>query len=352
MDHNGISVGLIGAGEWGRNYARVLPQTRGATLRVVCDQDHTRLAGMTTQHPALACTLDCEEVFSDSRITAVVIATSASTHAHLAARALSAGKHVLVEKPMALHVGEAEALAREAERLDRCLMVGHLLLYHPAVERLKALIASGDLGEIRYAYSQRLNLGRVRKDENALWCFGPHDVSMVLDLFAAMPETVTATGAAYLQPQMVDVVFMTMAFPDGRLAHIHLSWLDPHKTRKLTLVGSRKMAVFDDMEPAEKIRIFDKGVDAAPRSVSYEESLQVRFGDVVSPYVPVVEPLRLQCEHFLESVRRRSLPRTDASHGLRVVRVLAAAQQSLESGGVPVEVKGTEVRGTRSEVRG
>lgn len=334
-----LSVGLIGAGEWGRNYIRVLTQIPGVELAVVCDLNQPNLASLAVQRPTLACTPDCEEVFGNPAITAVVLATAAATHGELAVKAVRAGKHVLVEKPMALHVGDAETLAVEAERLDRRVMVAHLLLYHPAVEQLKTLIASGDLGETRYMYSQRLNLGRVRQDESALWCFGPHDVSMVLDLFGAMPEVITAKGGAYLRKQVVDVVFLSLEFPDGRLAHVHLSWLDPHKTRKVTLVGSRKMVIFDDMEPAEKIRIFDKGVEAAPRSVSYEESLQVRFGDVVSPFVPVVEPLRRQCEHFLESVRGGTAPRTDAFHGLQVVRILAAAQQSLESGGVPVQIK-------------
>src|SRR5207245_2687415 len=231
---------------------------------------------------------------------------------------------------------EAEALVRVARQSGRCLMVGHLLLYHPAVVKMKHLVTSGDVGEPFYLYSQRLNLGRVRNDENALWSFGPHDVAVAVHLFDAEPEVVTAKGEAYLQPGIVDVVFVTLHFPQRKMAHIHLSWLDPHKTRRTTLVGSRKMVVFDDMEPNDKIRIYDKGVDVRPQAVSYEDYLHVRFGDILIPHFGTTEPLRLECQHFLDCVRTGATPLSDGAHGLRVVRILAAAQKSLERDGAPV----------------
>jgi len=270
----------------------------------------------------------------------VVIASCAAQHFDQARWALEAGKHVLVEKPMTLAPGEAEELVRVARQNGRCLMVGHLLLYHPAVVKMKHLVTSGDVGEPFYLYSQRLNLGRVRNDENALWSFGPHDVAVALHLFDEEPEIVTAKGEAYLQPGIVDVVFVTLHFPQRKMAHIHLSWLDPHKTRRTTVVGSRKMIVFDDMEPTDKVRIYDKGVDVRPQSVSYEDYLHVRFGDVLIPHIGTAEPLRLECQHFLDCVRTGETPRSDGAHGLQVIRILAAAQKSLELDGAPVTVKG------------
>ena len=219
-------------------------------------------------------------------------------------------------------------------------MVGHLLLYHPAVVKMKHLVTTGEIGEPFYLYSQRLNLGRVRKDENALWSFGPHDVAVALHLFAAEPEVVTAKGEAYLQQGIVDVVFVTLHFPGKKMAHIHLSWLDPHKTRRTTLVGSRKMVVFDDMEPTDKVRVFDKGVEVRPEAASYKDYLHVRFGDILIPHIGAAEPLGLECQHFLDCIRTGATPLSDGAHGLRVIRVLAAAQQSLDLDGVPVAVKG------------
>ena len=225
------------------------------------------------------------------------------------------------------------ALAAEHQRI---LMVGHLLLYHPAVRYLKDLVQRGELGDPYYVTSQRLNLGKVRRDENALWSFAPHDLSVILHLLGAEPIDVAARGSAFLQPGVDDVVFLHLRFPQGRMAHVHVSWLDPHKTRKFTVVGSRKMAVFDDMEASEKIRIYDKGVERAGEIVSYSEALTVRSGDITIPRVDLQEPLRLECLHFLECVRERKAPLSDGASGLAVVRVLAAAQTSLEQGGAPV----------------
>jgi predicted dehydrogenase len=215
-------------------------------------------------------------------------------------------------------------------------MVGHLLEYHPCVLQLKDMLDKGQLGVLRYMYCQRLNLGVVRKDENAWWSLAPHDVSIVLFLFGAEPVTVTAQGQAYLQKGVEDVVFAQLKFADGRMAHIHVSWFDPHKTRKVTLVGSDKMATFDDMDPSEKIRVYDKGVSVTGSVVGYDQSLSIRSGDILIPKTPGGEPLRIECLHFLAAVEKGRPPRTDGRDGLRVVRVLDAATRSLKSGGAPV----------------
>jgi len=335
-----LPVAVVGAGEWGKNHVRMFAQLKGARLVMVCDLEEPRLADVRAAHPDVRVTTRYEDVVRDPAVEGVVIASFAAQHYDQARRALEAGKHVLVEKPMTLAPGEAEALVRVARQSGRCLMVGHLLLYHPAVVKMKHLVTSGDVGEPFYLYSQRLNLGRVRNDENALWSFGPHDVAVAVHLFDAEPEVVTAKGEAYLQPGIVDVVFVTLHFPQRKMAHIHLSWLDPHKTRRTTLVGSRKMVVFDDMEPNDKIRIYDKGVDVRPQAVSYEDYLHVRFGDILIPHFGTTEPLRLECQHFLDCVRTGATPLSDGAHGLRVVRILAAAQKSLELDGAPVTVKG------------
>ncbi len=334
-----VRVAVVGAGEWGKNHVRTFAQLREAQLLTVCDLDPAKLQSVRTQYPGVATTADYAEVVRNADVEAVVLASFAAEHYGQARAALDAGKHVFVEKPMTLKAAEAEDLVRCAQRAGRCLMVGHLLLYHPAVIKMKTLIDTGDIGELYYLYSQRLNLGRVRKDENALWSFGPHDVAVGLHLFNAEPEVVTAKGEAYLQDGIADVVFVTLHFPAKKMAHIHLSWLDPHKIRRTTVVGSRKMVVFDDMEPTDKVRIYDKGVDVRPKSVSYEDYLHVRFGDVLIPHLGTGEPLRAECRHFLDCVRTSATPLSGGAHGLQVIRVLAAAQKSLDLDGAPVPVK-------------
>jgi len=267
------------------------------------------------------------------------VASSAINHYPLAKTLLEAGKDVYVEKPLTLEVEHAETLCRLARANDRILMVGHLLLYHPGVQYLKRMVQDGSIGDLLYVYSQRVNLGKVRKDENALWSFAPHDLSVVLHLLEAEPVDVVARGSAFLQKGVEDVVFVNMRFADGRMAHVHVSWLDPHKLRKFTVVGTQKMVVFDDMEASEKIRIYDKGVDRAGQVVSYGDALTVRSGDILIPKISLQEPLRLECAHFVDCVRERRKPLTDGLDGLRVVKVLDAAQKSLERGGAPVAIQ-------------
>ncbi|MEM7437282.1 MAG: Gfo/Idh/MocA family oxidoreductase, partial [Myxococcota bacterium] len=263
------------------------------------------------------------------------------SHFEIADAALAAGKDVFVEKPLCLSSSEARALCERADAAGRILMVGHLLLYHPAVERLRALVQSGELGDVLYIYAQRVNLGVVRQDENAWWSLAPHDISVANYLFEASPEAVSATGSCYLQPerQVEDVVFATLHYPGGRMAHIHVSWLDPHKIRKLTVVGDRKMAVFDDTSADQKLAVFDKGVEP-PATLSYEEGVRIRTGDIRIPALQMAEPLRRECLSFLEAVRSRTAPVADGRSGLDVVRALEGGASSLKHGGARIELDG------------
>jgi predicted dehydrogenase len=335
-----IGIAVVGTGDWGANLVRNFASLGGSRLVALCDSDPQRLAATTARYPGTrACSL-VEQVAAASDVQAVVVSASAVNHYPLARTLLEAGKDVFVEKPLTLEVAHAEELVRLAAKHGRILMVGHLLLYHPAVRYLKQMVTRGDLGDVFYIYSQRVNLGKVRRDENALWSFAPHDLSVILHLLDAEPVDVVARGSAFLQPRVEDVVFLDLRFPGGGLAHVHVSWLDPHKLRKVTVVGSQKMVVFDDMEASEKVRVYDKGVERGGQVVSYGDALTVRSGDILIPKISLQEPLRLECQHFVECVRDRKTPLTDGADGLRVVRVLAAAQASLEQGGAPVPVSG------------
>ncbi|KPJ70402.1 MAG: hypothetical protein AMS14_10790 [Planctomycetes bacterium DG_20] len=331
-----VTVAVIGGGGWGKNHVRNFHGIDSCRLKTICDLNEEVLAKHKATFAGVETTTDASRVFADKAIDAVVIATDAPSHYALACDAIAAGKHVFVEKPMTLASSEAEDLVRRAEAAGRVLMVGHLLEYHPCVIQLKGLVDSGELGALRYMYCQRVNLGVVRKDENAWWSLAPHDVSIILFVFGAEPTTVTAQGQAYLQEGVEDVVFAQLKFADGRMAHIHVSWFDPHKIRKVTLVGSDKMATFDDMDPSEKIRIYDKGVSVAGSVVDYEQSISIRTGDILIPKTPGGEPLRAECLHFLECVAGGARPRSDGHDGLRVVRVLEAGDRSLKAAGAPI----------------
>jgi predicted dehydrogenase len=278
-------------------------------------------------------------ILQDPEVRGVVVASSAISHYPLTKEILLAGKDVLVEKPMALNEKDAEEMLEIAEKKDRILMVGHLLIYHSVVDRLKEMISSGELGKIHYIYTQRVNLGVIRQDENALLSFAPHDLSVILHLIEEKPVVVSAHGESYIQNGIEDVVFLSLRFSDGKMANVHLSWLDPHKLRKITIVGSRKMAVFDDMEASEKLKIYDKGV-RSPSYDTYGEYLSLRFGDITIPNVKMVEPLRAEAEHFIHCIQSREGPKTSGQDGLEVVRILIAAQESLKKKGVPVNVGG------------
>jgi len=329
-----LKLGVVGAGAWGRNHVRTVATLAEAELTAVCDRDPKVRDRVARQYPVTHVTADLADLLP--RVDAVIVASPATTHAQLALQCIAAGKPCLVEKPFALSVRDAEAVARAATERQVAVAAGHLLVFHPAVERLRTLVREGDLGKIFYLYGLRVNLGQVRADENALWSFGPHDVSVALYLLDDQPTRVAAQGRSYLQPGVEDVVFLTMEFASGILAHVQLSWLDPHKERKLTVVGAKKMVVFDDMEPREKLRIYDKGVDRPPEYGSYGESLAIREGDIFIPKIPNVEPLAAELGHFVRVARGGEPPRAGAADGVRVVRVLEAASRSLAAGGTPV----------------
>lgn len=337
-----ITVGQVGIGYWGKNILRNLAALPEANLVRACDARATVVDTFEQQYPNLSFTTSYEELLDDDRIRAVLIATETSKHYQMAAAALRAGKHVFVEKPMAQTTAQAAELVELSEQYDRRLMVGHLLLFHPAFRHVQARIQSGELGDIYYMYSMRVNLGIVREEENAFESLAPHDLSVALDFIDAAPTAVAAHGQSYLQADVEDVVFSTVHFEDGRMAHLHTSWLDPHKSRKVTVVGSEKMAVIDDMQSAEKVRIYDKGIDLpTEKPLSYEsfnEAMSVRMGDVHLPRIEMEEPLRLECQHFLKCVQTGRTPRTDGHNGLMVVRLMEAAMESLAQEGRAIEL--------------
>jgi predicted dehydrogenase len=320
-------VGVAGLGYWGPNLARNFDRLDGAELAWLCDESEERLERHGAAFPEARRASSLDELLDDDSLDAIALATPVPTHAPLALRVIEAGKHCFVEKPLAQSADEAEQVVAAAREAGRVLMVGHLLEYHPGVEALKGLVDAGELGDVRYVYSNRLNLGVLRPDENALWSLGAHDVSVLLRLAGEEPYDCRAVGESYMQEGIEDVVFCYLRFPSGLAAHMHLSWLDPHKERRFTVVGSKKMATFDDMELERKLTVYDKGFDESWSS--YGEYI-ARSGDTFSPRVPNDEPLRVECAHFVECVREGSEPRSGGEAGLRVVRVLEALQRSLQ----------------------
>ena len=319
-------MGVVGLGYWGPNLARNFDRLPDADLAWLCDESGDALERFGRAFPSARTTTSLDDLLGDDSLDAVALATPVPTHAELGHRVLEAGKHCFVEKPLGQSVEEAERVVEVARAAGRVLMVGHLLEYHPGVERMNELIEAGELGDVRYIYSNRLNLGQLRRDENALWSLGAHDVSVILRLAAEEPYECRAVGESYVNEGVEDVVFCYLRFPSGLAAHMHLSWLDPHKERRFTVVGSKRMATFDDMELERKLSVYDKGFDEDYSS--YGEYI-ARSGDIFSPHVPNEEPLRIECRHFLDCVRDGVEPRSGGESGLRVVRVLEALQRSL-----------------------
>jgi predicted dehydrogenase len=330
-----LRLAIVGLGYWGPNLARNLAGV--GELAWVCDLSPENRDRYGKLYPEARTTADLDEVLADPTVDAVAVATSVPTHHPLGMRVLAAGKHLFVEKPLALSVAEARELVEAAEAADRRLMVGHLLLFHPGLRKVKALIDSGELGALRYLYGVRVNLGKVRADENALWSLGAHDIAVLLELVGERPVELQARGECYVRSNVEDVVFGFLKFPSGVVAHLHLSWLDPHKTRSLTVVGSDKMVVFDDMESDRKVTIYDKGI-TQPRAETYGEYVGVRSGDISMPRIPSDEPLRLEVEEFAASIREQRSPVSDGHSGIAVVEVLAGLQRSLDEGGAVITV--------------
>jgi predicted dehydrogenase len=322
-----VTVGVVGLGYWGPNLARNFDALSNAELRWCCDGREEVRDKFASQFRRTNFTGELDDLLGDPDLDAVVLATPVPSHAELAVRVLEAGKHCFVEKPLAQSVADAERAVAAHDRSGKVLMVGHLLQFHPGLNRLKEIADSGELGDLRYIYGNRLNLGKLRADENALWSLGAHDVSVVLHLTGEEPYELHARGESYMRDGIEDVVFGFMRFRSGLAAHLHLSWLDPHKERRFTVVGSKRMATFDDMDPERKVTVYDKGFDENSRS--YGEYI-TRSGDIWSPRIANTEPLRLECEHFLECVRTGAEPIAGAQSGLAVVRVLEGLQNSLD----------------------
>jgi predicted dehydrogenase len=318
-----VRVGQVGLGAWGANLVRNLDEV--ADLAWISDAAQERLDLFARRFPNARATAEFGDMLADPAVEAVVIATPVPTHYALALQALEAGKHVFVEKPPAMRASEMEELVQVAEQRGLVLMPGHLLLYHPGVRKLKQLVDSGDLGEVLCIYGNRQNLGTIRTNENALWSLGVHDLSVILHLIGEEPSEAWARGNAFLTPGVEDVVFCYLRFPSGKIAHLHLSWLDPHKMRKLTVVGRDKMAVFDDMELERKITVYEKATEQPAQS--YGE-WRTRTGDIFSPKIPNDEPLRLEMQHFLRLVREGG-DGSEARDGLQVVRALEQLTESL-----------------------
>lgn len=331
-----LTIGVVGAGYWGPNLIRNFYQLPTAQLKWCADLDRGKLARMQALYPGVNVTAEYDDLLEDHELSAIVIAVPARAHYDMARQALLAGKHVFVEKPLAMSSAEARDLIQIAERHQRVLMVGHVFEYNPAVLYIKNLLQENAIGNLYYMYSNRVNLGRVQSDINALWSIAPHDISIMLFLLGTIPETVSARGGMYLNGEVEDVVFVTMTFPGSVLAHVQASWLDPSKVRRMTFVGSEKMIVYDDIADEGKVKIYDKGVYRKSDELYGEFQYKVHSGDIYIPKIDMVEPLRNECAHFLECIQEGKTPHTDGYNGLRVVQVLEAAQRSLEQGGVAV----------------
>jgi predicted dehydrogenase len=329
-------LAVVGVGAWGVNHVRAFARLKGVEVAAICDSSAEARTKALAIAPRARAESEYSAILDDPSIDAVVLATPAVAHAAQARAALAAGKHVLVEKPLALSGADAESVVVAAKEHGKVLLVGHLMLYHPAFERLRQMVRSGELGTVYYLYALRVNLGRVRRDENALWSLAPHDISMILSLLDEKPSSVSARGGSYLQKGIEDVVFVSIRFPSGLIAQIQLSWLDPRKERRLTVVGSKKMVELDDAHPTEKLRVYDKGYDRPPSFTEYAEFLAIRNGDIHIPMVSMAEPLDLECRHFIDCIVNGKQPLTDGPSALTVVQVLEAATKSLAADGAPV----------------
>jgi predicted dehydrogenase len=339
-----ITVGVIGCGYWGPNLLRNFAENEAAQLAWMSDLDMKRLDTVSRRYPAARTTQDCRHLFADPHLDAVVIATPVATHYRFARAALEAGKHVLVEKPFTSTTREAEQLIELAERRGLTLMVDHTFIYTGAVRKVKEVVESGELGELLYFDSVRINLGLFQRDINVVWDLAPHDLSIMDYIIGRAPVAVTATGSCHIEPGIENIAYVMFRFSDQFIAHFHFNWLAPVKIRRALIAGSRKMIVYDDIEPTEKIRIYDKGVtanrggDEADIEAAYRTLVSYRTGDVWVPKLDSTEALRYVCSEFLDSIRQGRPPLTDGHAGLRVVRLLEAAEQSIREGGRAVEI--------------
>lgn len=330
------TIGVIGCGYWGPNLLRNFAENEQAQLRWICDLDATRLAAMGRRYPAAHTTTDYQKLISDPDLDAIAVVTPVATHFPIAKEALTAGKHVLVEKPLTATAREAEELIELAERNQRTLMVDHTFVYTGAVRKMKELLTSGELGDLLYFDSIRINLGLFQRDINVLWDLAPHDLSIMDYLIERQPLGVSALGSCHIEPGIENIAYLVTKFPDDFIAHFHFNWLAPVKIRRTLIAGARKMILYDDIEPTEKVRVYDKGVTAnriGDREAEYQTLVSYRTGDVWAPKLDATEALRHVVAEFVDSIRAKRKPLTDGEAGLRVVRILEAAQLSLKQGG-------------------
>jgi len=332
-----MTVGVIGCGYWGPNLVRNLVDNRRCKSVVACDLDRTRLERVSQRFPLAGMTTDFQDLLDDDAVDAIMIATPLTTHFPLAQRALEAGKNVFVEKPFARTTAQAQTLIDLADEKNLVIGVGHTFEYSPPVVKIKEMIAAGELGDVYYISTSRVNLGIHQKDVSVVWDLAPHDLSMVFSWLGEYPVHVSAMGRDYVQPGLPDVAFIDLLFGSGVLVHVQVSWLAPSKLRNTTIVGSRKMVVYDDTAQ-EQVKLFDKGVHFKDPETFGEYQLSYRSGDIVTPKLDSYEPLQAEMEDFLGAIQEGRSPRVDGRSGLRVVRVLEAAQHSLENGGVPVNM--------------
>jgi predicted dehydrogenase len=338
--NNKATVGVIGCGYWGPNLVRNFNQLPISKVKYCCDLEDSRLRHMKTLYPHVILTKRYQDIIEDPEVEAVAVATPVSTHYTLAKCCLEGGKHVLVEKPLAGSIEEAKGLIETAEQNDRVLFTGHTFVYNAAVQKMKELLRAGELGEIFYVSSIRVNLGLFQEDINVIWDLAPHDISILNYIFGCEPVTVCTHAKSYIREGIEDVAFMVLQYPHGIVAHIHVSWLDPCKIRRTTLVGSKKMLVYDDTSTLEKIRVYDKGVTIQPHYDTFGEfQLAYRFGDIIVPKINEVEPLKSECSHFIECMRNGSRPVSDGHAGLSVVKVVERACESTKLGGAPLPLE-------------
>lgn len=339
-----IKIAQIGVGYWGPNILRNFYDIENVEVKKVVDKNPDRQKYVKQKYRTIETGEDIEEIVEDKEINAVIVSTPADLHYEMVKKVLFSNKHCFVEKPLALKTAEARELVKIAEEKGLVLMIGHVFLYNAAVNYLKKRVSSGELGKIYYIYSQRLNLGRVRSNINALWNFAPHDVSIVLYLLEKMPVTVSASGMSCIQEGIEDVVFMNMKFDNGTIAHFHVSWLDPNKTRIMTIIGSKKMIIYDDVSDY-KIQIFDKGIDVNSKNQYLGDfdsfgkfQLIKRAGDIIIPKIDFVEPLKSEALHFIECIREGKKPLSDGESGLKVTQIIEAAMKSLNNKSVEVKI--------------
>lgn len=334
-----LRVGVVGCGYWGPNLIRNFHNLADSEVVAAADLNVQRLDHMKNLYPHLRATRDYKELLSDASVDAICVATPPQTHFELAMDALEAGKHVFVEKPLATSSAECEALIATANKHSRILMVGHTFVYTAAVNKIKDLIDSGELGDIYYINTTRVNLGIFQENINVVWDLAPHDVSILNYVLDSSPVEVSAHGHSYIRGSVEDVAFLTFRYPGSVLAHVHVSWLDPNKIRKTTVVGSRKMLVYDDVSSLEKIRIYDKGVEVQPHYDTFGEfQLSYRFGDIFIPKLDDSEPLKVACQHFVDCIERGASMRSSGQAGLDVVRVIEASNESLENDGIVISL--------------